>query len=116
MFIGKVNMKKFYFFVLLFFSMILISCGDKELKERDLSDQGQGTIDIEEKMDIGSSPKNGQLLRLIFHTPRGFYCQVQNESASCYKNPRYNQNTPFLSLLNQVFLSLSCLSTLPLMS
>ena len=26
----------------------------------------------------GSSLKNGQLVGIIFHTPRGFYCQEQS--------------------------------------
>ena len=43
----------------------------------------------------GSSLKNRQSLRLIFHTPQGFYCQEQNVSSLCYKNPQYNQSTAF---------------------
>ena len=60
--------------------------------------------------DTGSSLKSGQWLSITFHTPPDFCCQEQNESSLYYKTPQYNQNTLFLSLLNQAFLSLSFLS------
>ena len=72
-------------------------------------------LDINTEAKGGSSLKNGQLVGIIFHTPQGFYCQEQSVSSSCYKTPQYNQNTLFLSQLNQVFLSLFCLSILLLM-
>ena len=86
---------------------------DKELSEKrvDLL----FSVNLKSSNKSGSSLKNGQLVGIIFHTPQGFYCQEQSVSSSCYKTPQYNQNTLFLSQLNQVFLSLFCLSILLLM-
>ena len=63
-----------------------------------LADDNQAYIKANQ--DSGSSPKTGQLVGIIFHTPQDSYCQEQNESSLCYKNLQYNQNILFLSHLN----------------
>ena len=74
-----------------------VFCPDDPFIFNNLNNYGFKNI---KKLEIGSSPKTGQLVGITFHTPQDFYCQEQNESSLYYKTPQYNQSTLFLSHLN----------------
>jgi len=63
-----------------------------------------GFYRLSEDLDfsISDKPKTSRKQRLSL-------AKKSKEYVTDYKNPQYNQNTPFLSPPNQVFLNLSCL-------